>query len=254
MRIKIRLKKLLSIGIAVLFSAMLVGCFDLGDFSDESVYYSTFGDIGLVYQNPEATEKDIERDNYDIEDYFYNKNTVDDFVYGNPEDEESDEGKDIPQLSYVYMVIPVEENLTVESVALYFNADKTCSLEVVFYVVDSLPNDGDFTNIQLLGEPEYQQKLDENGKPMTDENNQPIYERVNYADPAEESIVGRAMVNVKNGEWIPIIMENWNSGDRIMIKESQYLLLRFVNNSGIQTEGNTSVAFRPTNLLIRVFF
>ena len=113
-----------------------------------------------MYQNPDADEKDIEYEDYSVEDYFYNKSTGEKFSYGNPKDEESDEGKDIPQLSYVYMAIPVEQDLRIESFARDFNATQTCSMEVFFYVVDELPNGGNFKNIWLLGEPEYQQKPD----------------------------------------------------------------------------------------------
>ena len=251
MRIKIFLKKLISIGVVAIMAVTLVGCFDLGDFSDDATYYATFGDVRLVYQNPNATEKDIETKDYSIEDYFYNKNTGENFVYGNPKDEESDEGKDIPQLPYVYMAIPVKQDLSVDSMALYFNALQTCSLEIFFYVVDELPNGGDFTNVRLLGEPEYQQKLDENGHPMTDENNQPILDKIEYSDPDESLMVACTTTRVKNGEWVSLVMDNWNNGNIAQINAGQYLLLRFVNNGGANAGGNPSVAFRVTNLLIR---
>ena len=251
MRIKIFLKKLVSIGVAAIMAVTLVGCFDLGDFSDDATYYATFGDVRLVYQNPNATEKDIETKDYSIEDYFYNKNTGENFVYGNPKDEELDEGKDIPQLPYVYMAIPVEQDLNVDSMALYFNALQTCSLEIFFYVVDELPNGGVFTNVKLLGDPEYQQKLDEEGNPMTDENYEPIYEWIEYSDPDDSLMIASTTMRVKNGEWVSLVMNNWSSGKIAQIDAGQYLLLRFVNNSGANTGGNPSVAFRVTNLLIR---
>ena len=96
MRIKIFLKKLVTIGVTAIFAFMLVGCFDLGIFEDEQTYYSVFGDVILVYQNPNVAEKDIENKDYSVKDYFYNKNTGENFGYGDPKDEESDEGKDIP--------------------------------------------------------------------------------------------------------------------------------------------------------------
>lgn len=251
MRIKIFLKKLVSIGVAAVLAVTLVGCFDLGDFSDESAYYAAFGDVRLVYQNPNATEKDIKTKDYTIKDYFYNKNTGEKFVYGDPKDEESDAGKDIPQLSYVYMAIPVKQNLHMDSMALYFNALQACSLEIFFYVVDELPNDGEFTKVKLLGDPEYQQKLDEKGNPMTDENNEPIYERIEYSDPDDSFMIAHTTVRVKNGEWVSFVMDNWSSGNVAQIRAGQYILLRFINNSGANTGEKPSVAFRVTNLLIR---
>jgi hypothetical protein len=253
MRIKIFLKKLVSIGVAAILAVTLAGCFDLGSFNDETEYYAAFGDVKLVYQNPNAIEKDIKNEEYSVKDYFYNKNTGNNFTYGDPKDEDPDDGKDIPQLSYVYMAIPVETDLNIDSVALYLNAQQTCSLEIVFYVVDDLPNGGNFTNIRLLGEPEYQQKLDEDGNPMTDGNGLPIYgeEKIEYSDPDDSLIVAKTTLQLKDGKWDPLIVENWDKGNTLEIKEGQFLLLRFINNSGANTTGNLSVAFRVTNLLIR---
>lgn len=254
MRIKIFLKCLISISVAIILFATLIGCFDLGDFSDEEAYYSAFGDVRLVYQNPTDIKKNIESEDYSVRDYFYNKNTGEDFTYGDPKDEEADEGKDIPQLPYVYMAIPLEEDLRIESVALYFNATKTCSLEVFFYVVDDLPNGGDFTNIRLLGEPEYQQKLDGGGNPVIGEDGEPVYEYIEYSDPDDNLIVSKSTVQLIEGKWDSIVVDNWKEQSSIEVKSGQYLLLRFVNNSGLNNGDNLSVAFRTTNLLIRAFY
>jgi hypothetical protein len=244
MRIKIFLKKLVSICVAAILSVTLVGCFDLGDFSDESAYYAAFGEVRLVYPNANAEKKDVQHKDYSIKDYFYNKNTGKNFTYGDPKDEEPDEEKKMPQLQYVYMAIPVEQDLTVESVALYFNTLQTCSLEVFFYVVKDLPNGGDFTKIRLLGEPEYQQKL---------ENGNPIKEKIEYSDPDDSLIVAKATMQVKAGEWDSLIVDKWNGENALEVKAGRYLLLRFVNNSGISTGENPPVEFRVTNLLIRAF-
>ena len=249
MRTKLFQKKLVSIGVAAVLAATAVGCFDLGEFSDEEAYYDAFGDVQLVYQNPSAAEKDVESEDYSIKDYFYNKNTGEDFTYGDPKDEEPDEGKDIPQLPYVYMVIPVEQDMKVESLALYFNALETCALDISFYVVDELPDGGDFTNVRIFGEPEYRQIFDDDGNPLY-ENNEPLYEKIEYSDPDDSLLVGKTNIHLKEGDWVACVMENWSSGDVVEIKESQYLLLRFVNNCAADTD-TISVAFRVTNLLIR---
>lgn len=280
MHIKIFWKKFIAISVAVLWAVTLAGCFDLGGFTDEEDYYNTFGDVGLFYQ------KDIGKEEYSIKDYFYNKATGEDFSYGDPKDDEPDEGKDIPQVPYVYMVIPAVKDLTVESVALYFNAMKTCSLEVHFYVVDSLP---DFAHVRLWDEPEYQpkkddggniqykQQVDENGEPMVDANGNPIYvqqkdennepmfdaegnpiyepilEKINYSDPDDSLIVAKTTVHVKNNEWVSLLTENWNGKSSVQINDGQYLLLRFINNSGAYAGEDPLVEFRVTNLLIRAF-
>ena len=238
MHIKIFFKKLASICVAVVLAVTQAACFDLGDFSDDSAYYDAFGDIRLVY-NESTTERDIEYEDYDLEDYFYNKNTGENFSYGNPEDDDPDEGKKIPQLAYLYMAIPVEINLRIESIALYFNALTTCSLKVEFYVVEDLPDGGNFEkiNIKLSGDPEYPE------------------DEKTYSDPTEAFCVGKTTVNVQNGRWIPLVMDDWDDRDFIEVPESHSVLLRFINNGGANTdeEQNPPVQFCVTNLLIRAF-
>ena len=242
MHIKIFLQKLASISVAVMLAVTLTACFDLGDFSDETDYYDTFGDVRLVYQNPDADKKDIDYKDYSVNDYFYNKNTGKDFTYGNPEDEELDDGKNIPQLSYVYMAIPVKQNLNIDALALYLNTTQTCVLEVCFYIVNELPDGGDFSTIRLLGEPEYQQKQ---------ENGETVHEKIPYSDPDHSCMVADVTVQVKEGKWDSLMIDKWNGGNTLEIKADQYLLLRFINNSGASTGENVPVSFQVTNLLIR---
>jgi hypothetical protein len=242
MRIKIFLKKLAAIGAAAILSAAPAGCFDLGDFNEDSDYYAAFGEISLVHS---IDKKEAECKKYSIEDYFYNKNTGEDFSYGNPKDDEPDEEKDIPQLPYVYMAIPVLQDLSIDSLALYFNTVKSCRLEVVFYVVGDLPNDGDFSNIRLLDDPEYQKKPGDNGGI--------IYEKIEYSDPDESLIVAQTALQVQKGVWDSFTVNSWSSGNTVEVKKGQYLLLRFINNSGIYTGEDSLIEFRVTNLLIRAF-
>ena len=258
MRIKIFLKKLVSIGVAAIFAVTLVGCFDLGEFKDEAAYYEAFGEIGLVYGTRETNEggetvRTVVRNDYSVKDYFYNKNTGENFSYGDPKDSEADEGKDIGQLPYSYMVIPVNQAMKMDSFALYFNALTTCSLDIFFYVVNDLPDDGNFTNIKLLGDPEYQQKLDEDNNPMTDAEGKPIYseEKVEYSDPDDSLIIGKATANLKEGKWISLVMDTWNGGRFVEINAGQYILLRFINNCGVYEGKAPLTKFRVTNLLIR---
>ena len=256
MHIKIFLKKFVSISVAAFLTAALVGCFDLGDFKDEADYYDSFGNVSLVYENTEEKEQGVEKKEYietkeySIKDYFYNKNTGNNFTYGDPKDEDPDKGKDIPQLPYLYMAIPVNRARDVESIALYFNATQTCSLDVFVYVVEDLPDGGDFSDIRLLEEPEFQQKH-EGDEPLDDENGKPIQELIEYSDPADDLIVAKTTIHVKEGAWVPLMVETWDVGDVAKIKESQYILLRFINNGGLNDGVNPSVAFRVTNLLIR---
>lgn len=273
MRIKIFLKKLISISVAALMAVALFGCFDLGDFQDETSYYASFGEVRLVYQNPQAVEKDIQYSDYDVKDYFYNKNTGEDFTYGDPKDDQPDDGKDIPQLPYTYMAIPLEREMEIQSLVLYLNATSSTSMQILCYLVDDLPNDGSFTQIKCFGDPEYQQKLDGEGNPMFDgegnpiyqekvdgegnpiydENGNPVYQEIVYTDPDEQFLVADITTYLREGEWTSFIIDRWISGINLQVKNSQYLLLRFVNNGALNNGEKPSVAFRATNLLVRAF-
>ena len=263
MRIKI-FKKLFS-AIAIVFATIAVaGCYDLGDFENEEAYYAAFGDVRLVY----AAEEGIAYKDYPVEDYFYNEETVEDFTYGDPS-----EGKSIPQLPYTYMAVPIEQDISIDSLALYINATQTCALEIQVYLVGSLPNDGKFSEIKLLGDPEYYQKLDGQGnpmfdesgnpiyqelldgenQPMYDENGEPIYKPIVYSDPDASCMVGKLTTHTQAGRWTSFTVNRWNNENALMVKKSQYLLLRFINNGGLATEKTPSVSFRTTNLLVRAF-
>ena len=295
MRIKSFLKKLVAIGVAVIFTVTLVGCYDLGDFSDESAYYEAFGEIGLVYGFRENGKKKVTVEDYDVEDYFYNKNTVEDFSYGDDsEDDEEGALKDIPQLAYTYMVIPILRDMNLDSLVLYFNATQTCSLEIDFYLVDALPDGGEFENVKLWGDPEKPEKPEESESSEasedesletsedesletsedesseasedesletsedesseTSEDSSTSEENIGYSDPDESLRIAQATQSVKEGEWVSLLVDKWNGKNVAEIKEGQYLLLHFVNNSGAYTGETPSVAFRVTNLLIRALF
>lgn len=243
MHIKILLNKLVPFVVAVVTAVTLTGCFDLGEFEDEEAYYASFGDVKLVYQNSDSEEKDIRTKDYSVEDYFYNRNTGNDFSYGNPDDDLPDEGKDIPQLPYLYLAIPVEDDFSIDSLVLYFNATSQCTVNVVIYVVDELPDGGDFTEIRLFGDPEYQEKQDENGET--------IKEPIVYSDPSEEFIVGNGFIHASNNEWTSMIIEKWKGEETLVLEDGQFILLRFVNNGWERAEGQQECAFRTTNLLVR---
>ena len=250
MRIKIFLKKLVAISVAAMLAVTLVGCFDLGDFSDDSAYYSAFGDVRLVYQNTEAGEgiKDIQYADYSIRDYFYNKNTGEKFSYGDPKDSEADDNKGIPQKNYLYMAIPVNQDMSVDSFALYFNATQSGSLNIAVYLLDDLPDGGNFTNVKLLNDPEYQTKVDQ----ATGEE---IQEPIIYSDPDDSLKVAEVSLQAAEEKWSSVLVDTWKNGEQsLSIKKSQYLLLRFMNNGAEKAEDDIPIAFRTTNLLIRAFF
>lgn len=251
MRTKIFLKKATCLLVTAFMAVTAGACFDLGDYEDEEEYYNSFGDVKLVYQKVDVLEKDIQSKEYDVRDYFYNKNTGENFEYGDPKDDEPDEGKTIPQYAYVYMAVPFEDDVDMDSFALFFNATTTASLRIAFYVVDDLPGDGAFSNIKLFGDPETQEKKDDEGNTVYDDQGNPVMETIVYDDPPETCLVTEQSVRLQENVWDSIVVESWKSGRSVSVKDGQYLLMKFINNSGARGVEELPVCFRVTNMLVR---
>ena len=72
-----------------------------------------------------------------------------------------------------------------------------------------------------------------------------------YSDPDDSLIIGKATANLKEGKWISLVMDTWNGGRFVEINAGQYILLRFINNCGVYEGKAPLTKFRVTNLLIR---
>lgn len=248
---KIFLKRVFPLIVAVLTAVTFTGCFDLGEFESEEDYYNSFGDVRLVYQNPESTDKDVKTCDYSVRDYFYNSKTGNDFEYGDPDDDQPDEGKDIPSLPYVYMALPIKDDFVLDSIALYFKSSVKGLLKIELYLVDTLPSGGNFTNVKLFGDPERQEKLDENGDPVLDEEGNPVLEPVVYDDPSQEKLIASESVYLNAEVWDSMLVDRFADANTLQVKDNQFILLKFVNNGGFKAEDDLSIPFKTTNLLVR---
>ena len=87
-------------GIAAVLLIAVSGCEDLGAYEDTTEYYNSFGDIVLI----NATSKS--KNEYSVEDYFYNEDAREDFLEG-------DDGayNGVEYGDYVYMAIPLESDI-----------------------------------------------------------------------------------------------------------------------------------------------
>ena len=242
------LKKILFLILSMVLAFSISGCFDLGIFETDEDYYDTFGDVRLVYfDNDQVETKD-----YSVRDYFYNNNTVEDFVYGDPTDDEDDIGKDIPLLPYVYLAVKINKSLQLDSFSLYVQGT-TANASISVFLVNSLPDGGDFTDIKNCGDPEYSQKEDEDGNLVYDEEGNPVYDEskpISYSDPKNESLVAQTSVSV-SPYWDSFTITTWKGGlETLEVESGQYLLFRVNNNSGM---GNIQeqVSFKAINMLVR---
>ena len=247
---------LVVICITAILGVAICGCDDLGSFSDVEEYYGSFGDIVLI----SGTTK--ERKEYSVKDYFYNKESRKNFLNGDDGAYRGVEHKD-----YVYMAIPFESDIEMDTLALYLESEADVSVYMNVYITDKIPEnwqgiedikaDGENTSTEENAE-------GETGETETGENDEPTYD-----DPDPETRIGEIAVHLKKGLWASFLLDEFSvSGTKqesIQIKYGQYILIQFRNNSGIRSyneekqlyvDPQTGIALQKaeitaTNLLIR---
>ena len=226
----------------------LCGCEDLGEYSDVDEYYSSFGDIVLI----EGTSR--EQDDYSVEKYFYNEESREHFLKG-----EDGAYKGIKHSDYVYIAIPFESDIDMDSLALYIQSENDVAVYINVFVSDKIPSEW-----KAISDNETNQDTpDENADDESDKE-----EKV-YDDPDPETRIGELAVHLESGKWSSFVLDffnvNGSSQKTIQIKDGQYILLQIRNNSGVRVFDEEKQAYvdpqtgielqkaeiTMTNLLIR---
>lgn len=235
------------------FVLAFCGCYDLGDFEDDSDYYASFGNIGLIAQSKSKSD-------YSLEDYFYNEKSINDYA-----------GNIVAADEYIYLIVPIERDMTIEEVALSLCAESEDMLEYSLFLTEVLPanirayddpfyqqatdEDGNLL-YDANGNPIYKQKTDENGNPVVDDNGNPVYVEIEYDDPLAEDALYTDSISLTANSWREITISQWKvngeSTKSLEVKSGDYLLVRFDNNTGAgKDSGKKKMLFQTTNLLIR---
>ena len=252
-------KKIVSTSIALCLVATLAvamgGCDDLGDYTDAKEYYSSFGDIVLI----SGTSK--EQNEYSVESYFYNDESREDFLEG-----EDGAYKGVAHSDYVYMAIPFESNIDMDTLALYLQAEETVTVYINVFVTDRIPIAWKAVEDNVINGEGSGESTDGDLDEEADES-EPI-EKV-YDDPDPETRVGELTVHLKNGKWGSFVLDSFRvngmTQKSIEIQSGQYILLQIRNNSGVRVFDEKKQAYvdpqtglvlpqaeiTMTNLLIR---
>ena len=126
--------KIVSACIALCLMATLVvamsGCDDLGAYADTEEYYNSFGDIVLI------SGSSREEKSYSVEKYFYNKESREDFLEG-----EDGAYNGVEYSDYVYMAIPFECDMNVDTLALYIKSQNEVTVYINVFVTDEIPSE-----------------------------------------------------------------------------------------------------------------
>ena len=208
-------KKIVSMCIALCIMATLAvamsGCEDLGAYEDTEEYYSSFGDIILM----SGTSK--EKNEYSVEKYFYNEESREDFLVG-----EDGAYQGVEYSDYVYMAVPFESSMDMDTFALYLQAKNDVTVYINVFVTDKIP-----TAWKAIADNE-----------INNENSGDQTPNPEYDDPDPETRVGELTVHLKNGKWGSFVLDtfriNGTTQKSIEIKDGQYVLLQIRNNSGVR--------------------
>ena len=218
-------KKIVSACIALCIMATLAvamtGCDDLGAYEDTDEYYSSFGDVALI----SGTSRD--REEYSVEKYFYNKESREDFLKG-----EDGAYKGVPYSDYVYIAIPFESSINMDTLALYVQSQNDVTLYINVYVTDEIPTDWKAIEDNVINSEQPDGSTDEESGEETEKT-----EKV-YDDPDTKTRIGEITVHLKSGKWNSFVLDIFRVGETtqksIEIKEGQYILLQIRNNSGVR--------------------
>ena len=191
-------KKVLFLLICIaILSITLSGCYDLGDAAeDDEEYCDLYPEIKVIFGSDTVTS-------YDMED-FYNEEAVNDFK--SPMEEED-------RHYYSYLMIEVDRDISVGSIAVHFDSTEKETLSVSFFV---------------LNESELPTKI-YTGSGGT-------YKREESDEPDPEKAIGKATCKLAGeaGKWQAAMLTSWKDGEktskRHSVSEGQYIVLRLDNN------------------------
>lgn len=214
--------KIVSACIALCLMATLAvamsGCDDLGAYEDVKAYYDAFGDVVLI----SGSSKTI--DEYSVETYFYNEESREEFLAG-----EDDAYKGVEHSDYVYMAIPFESTVEMDTLALFVQSKTDVTVYINVFVTDRIPSAWRAIEDNRI-EPEIP---DATGNGESGQETEKVYD-----DPDPETRVGEVAVHLKHGIWNSFLLDAFSvdgtTQKSIEIKDGQYILLQIRNNSGVR--------------------
>ena len=252
MRFKSISKAFVALCMAAIILIAACGCEDLGAYENTEEYYSSFGDIVLI----DGTTKN--KTEYSVETYFYNKESREDFLRG-----EDGAYKGVEYAEYVYMAIPFESSIDMDTLALFIQSKADVTVYISVFISDKIP-----TNWKAVADNQMNQDGSEIVLAEGAENESQNTEKV-YDDPDPQTSIGEVAVHLKNGKWNSFVLDVFKMDGKtqksIQINDGQCILLQIRNNSGVRVFNEEKKAYvdqltgielpsaeiTMTNLLIR---
>ena len=236
---------------AILVIAMC-GCEDLGAYESTEEYYASFGEV-IFLGGAAGTGK-----SYSVDEFFYNEESKENFLT-----DENGNYTGVIHSDYVYIAIPLEKDLKMDSLAMYLQAKNDVTVYINVYVTDKIP-----TNWKTTGDigassddlPDASISAFEDtsgdGESLPSDG-----EQESFDDPNPETVIGEVTVHLKGGEWNSFTLDTFKANGlyekSIQLNDGQYILLQIKNNSGVFAFDEKTGLFLEkaeitmTNLLIR---
>ena len=226
----------LAICITAILGIAVCGCDDLGAYENTEEYYASFGDVVLIGGEAE------EGKSYSVEKYFYNKESREDFL-------ENSEDK-IAHSDYVYVAIPVVDDIKMDSLAMYLQAKEDVVLHVCVYITDDLPAEWkvteesetvsteSLTTSEVDTEESLEEKITETSFESADSDTEEETEE--FKAPAYESRIGEITLHLKDGKWNSFVLDSFSIDNKVEksvnVEGGQYIVLQIRNNMAVFDE------------------
>jgi hypothetical protein len=142
----------------------------------------------------------------------------------------------IEPAEYVYMAIPVHRDIRMDTLALYLQSQDDAAVYINVFVTDAVPS-----NWKSIAPDAANAENGENTDTDTENTEN------KYDDPDPATRIGEIVVHLQKGKWASFVLDNFlvqgQSQTSIDIKEDQYVLLQFRNNSGVREFDETKQAY-----------
>ena len=222
-----------AICITAILGIAVCGCDDLGAYEDTKEYYDSFGDIVFLGG---AAGNGIE---YSVEEFFYNEKSREDFLVN-----ENGEYVGVEQSDYVYVAIPFNKDIQMDSLAMYMQAKNDVVVYINAYVIDIDDIPENWKKIEesvtvtdesdSVSEETFENKSEETADESTDKDT----DGQEYDDPDPETRIGEITLHLKGGKWSSFTLDSFKINDKfeqsIHVEDGQCILLQIRNNSGVR--------------------
>ena len=206
-----------------------LGVFEKGDgYAD---YYASFGDMKGLYDGGDES--------YDIQKSIFNAKTVQNMSW-------EDEDDAVKEEEYVYVILPFETGLSLDTIALYIKSPVSVKAEIsAFYFIDEeeAPQ-----KIKYLTSPDTEPVYDDDG-------NQVGEKEIEYDDPLVENSLVSGGISLVKEEWTSFVLSNFHQqgyeDGNLHTGDGGLLYIRMENNSGWNKDRLDPVKFTFINLIIR---